>query len=165
MKKFFLTAAIAAFAASPLMASPSGGHGEDGGHGAGHGGHMAAGMPGHRSKVNRTIKVTMTETDDGGMIFTPSDFTFKKGETVRFKVANKGELDHEFILDTPERNSEHKMEMAAEMETHSSPNSVTLAPGERGEVIWTFSNGGTFEVACLIPGHYESGMHGTVSVN
>ena len=31
-------------------------------------------------------------------------------------------------------------------------------------MIWTFTNAGTFEFACLIPGHYESGMHGPISV-
>lgn len=34
----------------------------------------------------------------------------------------------------------------------------------RGEVIWTFANEGTFEFACLIPVHYESGMHGPITV-
>jgi uncharacterized cupredoxin-like copper-binding protein len=40
-----------------------------------------------------------------------------------------------------------------------------LDEGRSGEVIWTFSNAGTFEFACLIPGHYESGMHGPIVVS
>ena len=126
---------------------------------------METGMPGKASQVNRMIMVTMSETDDGEMIFTPSDFEIKKGETIRFMVTNKGELEHEFILDTLERNAMHKEAMAQQMETHQSPNAITLEPGEKGEIIWTFSNPGTFEVACLIPGHYESGMFGKVAVN
>jgi len=40
-----------------------------------------------------------------------------------------------------------------------------LDEGRSGEVIWTFSNAGTLEFACLIPGHYESGMHGPIVVS
>ncbi|MEX0303496.1 MAG: plastocyanin/azurin family copper-binding protein [Leisingera sp.] len=163
MKKLFLSAALAALSSAPVMAGVSG---HDSGHGAhgSHGEQMAAGMPGSRSKVSRTVKVVMKETDDGEMIFTPSSMEFKQGETIRFMVANKGELDHEFVLDTPERNAMHKQAMSAQMEMHNTPNAVTLAPGKRGEIIWNFSNGGTFEFACLIPGHYESGMYGQVAV-
>ncbi|MCF6433461.1 cupredoxin family protein [Leisingera sp. MMG026] len=163
MKKLFLSAALAALASPPVLAGVSG-HGD--GHGAhgSHGEQMAAGMPGNRSKVNRTVKVIMKETDDGEMIFTPSAMEFKQGETIRFMVVNKGELDHEFVLDTPERNAMHKQAMSEQMEMHNTPNAVTLAPGKRGEIIWNFSNGGTFEFACLIPGHYESGMYGQVAV-
>ena len=48
---------------------------------------------------------------------------------------------------------------------HDDPISVRLDPGMEGEVIWTFANEGSFEFACLIPGHYESGMHGPITVN
>ena len=41
----------------------------------------------------------------------------------------------------------------------SSPLTVT------GELIWTFSQPGTFQFACLIPGHMEAGMQGPLTVN
>ena len=47
---------------------------------------------------------------------------------------------------------------------HSDPNSLRLGPNEKGEILWTFSNAGTFEFACLIPGHYEAGMHGEIYI-
>jgi uncharacterized cupredoxin-like copper-binding protein len=47
---------------------------------------------------------------------------------------------------------------------HVSENAVSLEPGEQSKLIWTFSNDGSFEFACLIPGHYESGMFGNVTV-
>lgn len=137
------------------------------GHGAGHSSHadhMDVGMPGKFGDVKRTVKVIMNETDDGEMLFSPSAMTFKQGETIRFMVVNEGELDHEFILDTKERNAIHKEVMSEQMETHNTPNAVTLEPGDRGEVIWNFTNDGTFEFACLIPGHYESGMYGEVKI-
>ena len=65
------------------------------------------------------------------------------------------------------KNAAHKNEMAdmSGMNMgHNEPNRIRLAPGEDAEIIWTFANNGTFEAACLIPGHYESGMFREVSV-
>ena len=49
--------------------------------------------------------------------------------------------------------------------THAMPNIVTAKPGETVKLTWTFSKPGDFEFACAIPGHYELGMKGTISVN
>ena len=135
-----------------------------GSHAGGHDDH-AVGKPGKPEKANRTIEVTMTETDDGKMLYEPASMEFKKGETVRFVIKNAGETEHEFVLDTHAKNQEHKalMEKFPEME-HDDPNAIRLEEGATGEIVWTFSNTGTFEFACLIPGHYESGMHGDVTV-
>lgn len=143
----------------------AGQHGHTEGHKHGdHAAMMAIGMPGMMGDVTRTIDVTMRETDDGAMIFEPAAFDIKQGETIRFHITNMGELEHEFVLDTKDGNARHK-EMMAQMEmAHDDPNSIQLAPGESGEIVWTFSNPGAFEYACLIPGHYESGMHGPIQV-
>lgn len=135
-------------------------------HAGGHDGAMAAGQPGKTSEVTRTIKVTMTETKDGAMLFTPAQLKIKMGETIRFAIVNKGETDHEFVLDDKEGMEEHKalMEKFPEME-HDDPNSIRLEPGAKGEIIWKFSASGEFQFACLIPGHLEAGMHGPVLVN
>ncbi len=154
---------IASLTTSAAVAAGSGDHS----HGHDEGGHMemmASGMPGMMKDVSRIIDVVMRETDDGDMIFDPDAFEIAQGETIRFNVTNKGELEHEFVIDTIEGNAKHK-ELMAEMEMeHDDPNSVRLDPGMSDEVIWTFANNGTFEFACLIPGHYESGMHGPIEV-
>ncbi len=109
-------------------------------------------------------------TNDGFFVcpcvqkFEPSEFDIHKGETIRFNVTNKGEIEHEFVIDTMEGNAEHKDAMAKMDMEHDDPNSIRLDEGGNGEVIWTFANAGTFEFACLIPGHYESGMHGPIMV-
>ncbi|MFT7221281.1 MAG: putative cupredoxin-like copper-binding protein [Candidatus Azotimanducaceae bacterium] len=126
---------------------------------------MMVGMPGDSSKVDRTVNVILLETDDGEMLIKGDDMTFKKGETILFKIKNEGEQEHEFVLDTVENNAKHKIEMAKMVMEHDDPNRITLDSGASGEVVWTFSNDGTFEAACLIPGHYESGMHREVSVS
>lgn len=142
---------------SPALASGS--------HAGGHGEAMAVGEPGDKAKATQTIRVTMKETDDGKMIFTPSTFKVRKGQTVRFAIQNAGELDHEFVLDQEDKVMEHKaaMEKFPEME-HDDPNAIRLAAGESGEIIWKFTNDGTFKIACLVPGHYDAGMHGDVTV-
>ena len=47
---------------------------------------------------------------------------------------------------------------------HHEANAVSLDPGKSTNLLWRFSDAGTFEFACLIPGHREAGMHGTVVV-
>ncbi len=157
MRKIAITFALTvATAASPVLA--------DGSHSGGHG-TMAVGEPGDKSKATRTILVTMSEAADGKMLFTPDSFEVRKGQTVRIAIRNAGELDHEFVLDETSKIAEHKavMEKFPEME-HDDPNAIRLAPGTAGEIVWTFTNDGTFEFACLVPGHYDAGMHGTLNV-
>lgn len=143
--------------ATPALAS--------GNHAGGHGEAMAVGEPGKKANATQTIRVTMKETEDGKMIFTPSTFKVRKGQTVVFAIKNAGELDHEFVLDQEDKIIEHKaaMEKFPEME-HDDPNAIRLAAGKSGEIIWKFTNDGTFKIACLVPGHYDAGMHGDVTV-
>ena len=126
---------------------------------------MMIGMPGDSAKVDRTIDVILLENDDGEMLIQSEEMNIKQGETILFKIKNEGELEHEFVLDTVERNAEHKIEMAKMDMEHDDPNRIRLNSGASGEVVWTFANAGTFEAACLIPGHYESGMHREVAVS
>lgn len=154
--KTALTGLLLASLATPAIAA--------GNHAGGHG-EMAVGEPGQKTKVTQTIRVSMKETDDGRMVFTPDSFKVRKGQTIRFAVKNDGEVDHEFVLDQEDKVMEHKalMEKFPEME-HDDPNAIRLAPGESGEIVWKFTNDGVFKVACLVPGHYDAGMHGNVTV-
>lgn len=174
MKNLLLTTAIAFTLSAPAFAagSHSGGHSEtkteaEHGHSEHAENHaaMMIGMPGDAAKVDRTIDVTMRETNDGEMLFEPASLEIMQGETIRFNVTNIGEIEHEFVIDTMEGNVEHKVAMAKMAMEHDDPNSVRLDEGASGEVVWTFTNAGKFEFACLIPGHYESGMHGPIEVS
>ncbi len=126
---------------------------------------FAAGEPSDPKKPARVVPVTMREMDDGKMAFFPAELQVRTGEQVKFVLKNAGKTDHEFMLDTVERNAKHKlaMEKNPDME-HDDPNGKRLAPEKNSEIVWKFSKPGTYEFACLIPGHYESGMHGTVVV-
>jgi uncharacterized cupredoxin-like copper-binding protein len=133
------------------------------GHGHSHGG-FSAGAPGDPKKPARVVQVTMRE-GDGKMVFVPQRVEVKRGEQVRFMLRNSGELEHEFVLATTEENIKHAEDMKKnpEME-HDDPNAKRLAPKKAGEIVWRFSKAGTFEFGCLIPGHREAGMIGTVIV-
>ena len=149
-----------------LIAGPAFGAGDHaGGHHTTHA-IMAAGMPGKAVNISQTIEILMKETDDGDMIFVPNSITTKKNQTVRLVIKNVGELEHEFVLDDHEGIAKHKLEMErAEGEMkHNDPNALRLEPNKDGSIVWKFTKDGNFEFACLIPGHYEAGMKGDVSV-
>ena len=126
--------------------------------------HHSAGEPGDPKKPARIVQVVMREAD-GKMMFVPSKIEVRKGEQIKFVLRNSGELEHEFVLATKEANQKHAEEMRKnpDME-HQDPNMARLGPKKSGEIVWKFTKAGTFEFGCLIPGHYEAGMIGTVIV-
>jgi len=126
--------------------------------------HYSAGVPGNAKKPARTVTVVMSDSD-GTMKFAPEKLDVKKGEQVRFVIQNKGALKHEFTLASVKDNDKHAemMKKFPDME-HDDPNAKSVDPGKTAEIVWRFTRAGTFEFACLIPGHREAGMHGTVTV-
>lgn len=121
----------------------------------------AIGKPGNPKKVSRTMTVDMNDT----MRFTPEKISVKKGETIKFIVKNSGKIKHEMVLGSAKELKEHAemMKKMPEME-HADENMVSVDPGKSGEMIWQFTKPGTFDFACLQPGHFEAGMKGKVSV-
>jgi len=119
------------------------------------------GITGKRAEAKRTITIDMTDA----MRFTPDALTVQEGETVRFVVRNRGRMLHEMVIGTPEELAKHAAMMARfpSME-HDAPYMVHVDPGKTGEIVWTFNRAGSFEFACLIAGHYEAGMRGTITV-
>jgi uncharacterized cupredoxin-like copper-binding protein len=146
-----------------LLLSASAGAGPAG-HSHSHDEAFSAGVPGDPKKPARIVQVTMGETD-GKMIFMPEKIQVKKGEQVKFMLRNNGELEHEFILATTAENLKHgeAMKKNPDME-HDDPNGKRLAPKKTNEMVWKFTKAGEFEYSCLIPGHREAGMVGTVTV-
>ncbi|MEW5964570.1 MAG: cupredoxin family protein [Pseudomonadota bacterium] len=124
-----------------------------------------AGEPGDPKKPFRTIEIVSRE-HDGRMSFTPDRISVRRGEQIRFVIRNEGALPHELMLDSFEANKKHAVAMQKnpEME-HDDPNGKRTEPKQVSELLWRFNKAGTFEYACLIPGHYEAGMKGVVTVN
>lgn len=188
----FSAFALATFSEAAVPSFAAGSHG--GGHAsenAGHmsGGHMKGGHghsfdfgePGKASEVDRTVEILMKE-----IYYEPEAIEVKAGETIRFKITNKGKLVHEFNLGTASMHKAHQKEMEMMVEhgvleadkinhkmmkmdmgggktmEHDDPNSVLLEPGKSGEVVWKFTKAIELEFACNVPGHYEAGMMGRV---
>jgi len=122
----------------------------------------AIGKPGLATKASRTLTVLMEDN----MRFTPSNIRVRSGETVRIVVKNTGRVKHELSLGTRQELLEHLalMKRFPDME-HDEPSKVTLAPGQQGEIVWQFTQAGSVNFACLMPGHYEAGMRGSIQVD
>jgi uncharacterized cupredoxin-like copper-binding protein len=127
-------------------------------------GAFSAGEPGDPKKPARVIKVKMFE-DGKKMQFEPVRIEVRKGEQIRFVLENSGDEDHEFVLATIKENQKHGelMKKFPDME-HDDPNAKRVMTSGNGELLWKFTKRGEFEFACLIPGHYEAGMRGTIIV-
>jgi uncharacterized cupredoxin-like copper-binding protein len=127
-------------------------------------GHFSAGEPGDPNKPFRVVEITMQESN-GTMSYRPKALEVRRGEQIKFVITNAGVLAHEFILANTADNLKHAalMKKYPDME-HDDPNGKTVQPSAKAEVLWRFTKTGTFEFSCLIPGHREAGMVGTVTV-
>jgi uncharacterized cupredoxin-like copper-binding protein len=126
--------------------------------------HFSAGEPGDPKKPARTVEILMKE-EYGAMAYVPNKIEVKRNEQIRFVLKNVDIQTHEFLLASIADNQKHAevMKKHPEME-HDDPNGKSLPPKGTAEILWRFSKPGTFEFACLIPGHREAGMVGTVVV-
>jgi uncharacterized cupredoxin-like copper-binding protein len=123
---------------------------------------MAWGMAGNPDAATRVIEVAMT--DD--MRFKPDRIEVRQGETVKLVVKNSGKILHELVLGTKQELDAHAAAMAKHpgME-HDETHMVHVKPARSRPLAWNFNRAGKFRFACLIPGHYESGMFGTIVVH
>jgi uncharacterized cupredoxin-like copper-binding protein len=154
---------IAIVVASLLSATVWAGQ-DPAGHSHGHGESFSAGEPADPGQPSKIIQVTMGE-QDGKMLFVPARLEIRKGEQVKFMLRNNRELDHEFVLANTAENREHAeaMKMHPDM-AHADANGRRIAPKATSEMAWKLTKAGEFEYACLIPGHREAGMVGTIVV-
>jgi uncharacterized cupredoxin-like copper-binding protein len=153
MKHVTPALAAAAFAFISMSLPPTLGHEVD-----------AFGEPGDVNKPSRTVYVVMRE-DGNKMLYLPDTVAVKRGEQIRFVVDNEGLFNHEFVLGTEHGIRSHAAEMSKhpDMEHHDA-HSLQVGVYSRGELLWRFTKAGRFVYACLVPGHLERGMRGTVVV-
>ena len=175
---FLLAVALPAFSSVVLASGThdSSGHGaikkmESQGHDEGGHGHSeidyskveqhSFGKASDPKHAEKTISIDMLDK----LRFSPAAVHVKRGETVRFVVMNSGKLKHEMVLGTDESLKQHAAMMTKfpGME-HDEPHMAHVAPGKQFAMGWQFTEAGTFHFGCLVPGHYEAGMKGTVVV-
>jgi uncharacterized cupredoxin-like copper-binding protein len=121
----------------------------------------ALGKAADPKRARRVVAIDMADT----MRFTPAQLTVKRGETVRFVVKNRGKVMHEMVLGTMDDLKAHAEHMKKHpgME-HDEPHMLHVAPGRSGQMGWQFTRAGEFFYGCLVPGHFEAGMIGKVTV-
>jgi len=156
MKRLLVAAAFALFT-SAVCAQ----------HGA-HGAHYSAvdetpfGRAAASGQAKRTVRVEMSDQ----MRFMPAEVTVKRGEVVRFVPVNNGQVMHEMVLGTMSELKKHAalMQKSPGIQHEHEPHMTHVAPGASGELAWQFTRAGKFYFACLMPGHFEAGMIGRVTV-
>jgi len=123
----------------------------------------ASGLTAH--VVSRSIEVTMNDQ----MRFKPDQLEVQAGETIRFVVHNTGKTTHEMVLGSDDDIRQHAdaMKQGAGHDAahaHGQGAMISLAPGQRGELVVHFAEATRLQIACLVPGHYEAGMRGNLTV-
>jgi uncharacterized cupredoxin-like copper-binding protein len=119
------------------------------------------GVEGDPKKANRTLAISM----DDNMHYSQAEIRVKQGETVTFIVSNKGKLMHELVIGTEDELKQHAelMRKNPEME-HEEPYMAHVKPGTTERMTWRFTKPGTFLYGCLVAGHFEQGMKGSIVV-
>ena len=159
----FAAAAVGALVGSVLAARAvfpgSGGHG----HHAVTPGGTTLGEPTDVPEADRTIRILASDE----LRYSPATVRIDLGEVVAFEVTNDGAVPHEFFLADEVHQEAHETEMAhgGQHVMPDSPHAVSLAPGETKTIAWRFTQAGTTEFACHVPGHYAGGMIGSIVVS
>ena len=94
---------------------------------------------------DKTFNVTATEFE-----FKPNKFEAKVGQKVTFKVTNKGTVEHNFVILSPDSSQELTK--------------MTTQPGETKALEFTPAEATTYPIDCNIAGHKEAGMVGELVI-
>lgn len=98
-----------------------------------------------RQGANQGQGRRVIEMDSGEFFFAPDRIEVEQGVPVTLVLKNSGSVEHNITIE----------EFGVDR---------TYGPGQTIEVTFTPFQAGTFEIACLIAGHSESGMVGTLVV-
>lgn len=118
----------------------------------------------------RTVDIEMQD-----IAYSPDQVDVEVGETIRFVFENTGKVQHDAYIGDEAAQMDHEKEMmAADDEDDGGMDhggggggddgSITVEPGDTGELTYTFEEAGTVLIGCHEPGHYDAGMIITVEV-
>jgi plastocyanin len=113
------------------------------------------GSSGGSSSGGSTIKTTMTDFK-----FDPNTWTVNAGQQVTIDLTNNGSTDHSWaLMSKPISGSFTDADKANVLF------SKTVPAGQTATATFTApSTPGSYQVICDIPGHFEAGMQGTLTV-
>lgn len=97
--------------------------------------------------------------------FTPKEFTLAAGQPYVLKVANVGDVKHEFTAgDFFGSVAFRKAEDASAEFKAPAPREVEVFADKTTELYLIPTRAGTYKLVCEIEGHFEAGMFGTITV-
>jgi uncharacterized cupredoxin-like copper-binding protein len=117
--------------------------------------------------------------------FTPAEVTLRAGVPAAIRVVNTGAIEHEFMvyqrpkagatamdLHDWSRGRSYFLGLAPKVEGSVTAVErkgkdivmIMLAAGKSATIKFTPRETGTFEIGCLVPGHYEAGMKASLVV-
>ena len=120
------------------------------------------GRPGDTSQPNRSINIEINDK----LRVAPAEVSVKQGETIKFIVKNSTKTLQRMALGTlgelKERATMLKQFPKMEM---NQPNLVQVKPGESAELLWQFTQAGTFNFGCAAQACLEPTAIGKVVVD
>jgi uncharacterized cupredoxin-like copper-binding protein len=109
---------------------------------------------------DRTIEIEMRD-----IAFAPTAVDVRPGEKVRFVFTNTGQVTHDAFLGDAAAQERHEREMREGHGGHGQgAAAVTLAPGKKGQLTYTFDRPGQLLIGCHQPGHWTGGMKAAITV-
>ena len=157
-----LRVAAVALATGVLLTACGGGGGSD----------TTSGQGGLGQAADPASATRIVEIKAGNDLrFQPDNVQVKVGETVTFHLVNTATVEHDFTLGDEHEQDQHEQEMqhmtsGGDMHVMGdSANAIHIAPGATKDLTWKFTKAGTTLYGCHEPGHFASGMKGTITVS
>jgi uncharacterized cupredoxin-like copper-binding protein len=113
----------------------------------------AGGTTASSAAASEPVAVTLND-----FTVTPAQASFKVGQTYTFEATNDGKAVHEIVI---EKAGDVDHALVANGQVAEADD---IAPGASKALTWTFTEPGTYQIACHEPGHFEAGMVTTITV-
>ena len=108
--------------------------------------------------TERTVELTVHHSR-----FSLDELHVRPGETIRFVVRNTDPIPHELIVGDQPLQDVH--EAGTESHHGDRPGEVSVAPGATAVTTYRFGAAGArLLFGCHLPGHWDYGMRGTITV-
>jgi uncharacterized cupredoxin-like copper-binding protein len=95
--------------------------------------------------------------------FDPGDIETHEGSIVTFVIRNNDPIDHEFIIGDDSIQLVH--EKGTEAHHGARPGEISVPAGETRTTVYEFNEAGKLIYGCHLPGHYDYGMKGSVTIS
>ena len=119
------------------------------------------GREGDPRKVKRVIRIEMSDT----MRYFPAELRVKRGDTVRFVLKNTGRMPHDMVMGSMDELKKRAALVKKDGEAAlRGASAARVAPGGTARLVWQFTRPGEYYYGCLVPGHFDAGMIGTIIV-